>query len=258
MDNDVILDIAKRIDYPTPLPIAKEILEYTKGDTTKIEAIINRIEKNEPWEYIKGYTHFNNLKISLNKNTLIPRKETEEFAKIAVKKINNIQKEVNIIDVGTGSGCIAIYVYKNTSKKNYVFATDISKKALLLAKENAKFNNCAIKFIHTNLIDLNIDRNKSTVILANLPYIETDNLKDLSPSVINYEPKSALDGGYYGCEQYKQLLEQIKEKNLNLEFALLEIDKKMIKNLQKYTKEYKNTVIKDMFGEKRFLLLEKY
>ncbi len=241
----------EKLNYPTPLAIAKDIVEFTNGNEKKISEILKRISKNEPWEYIKGYTYFKNSKIFLNNDVLIPRIETEELVDIAVEEIKKIKESFQILDIGTGSGCIAIALSKKIKRKNFeIIATDVSKKALKIAKRNSKENNCNnIKIINADLLNFEFDVNKPTVIVSNLPYIPKKDLENLDPSVKNYEPISALDGGLKGDFFYKKLIAQIKEKNVNLKYGIFEIDPSF--NVKK--ENYK--VVKDSFGRKRFLII---
>ncbi len=250
MYEPLILKTQKELEelkYPTPLAISKDIVTFTNGDEKQISLILKRIQKDEPWEYIKGWTDFCKNKIFVNKDVLIPRLETEELVKIALEKIKKIKEPLQIIEIGTGSGCISIALSKKFNHP--IYAIDISKRALQVAKKNIKFHECKnIKLIKANLLDFKFNTKKSTVIIANLPYIPSDKIQDLQSSVREYEPTIALDGGTNGTKCYEELLRQIKNKGVNLKYCLFEIDKQNKKALEKYSGKF----IKDSFGRIRF------
>lgn len=254
-----VLEIQKRLEklnYPSSLAISKEIYNFAKGNKKDIEKILKRISKNEPWEYIRGYTYFHKNKIFVNKNVLIPRIETEQLAQIAIneiKKINN-NNQIQIFDIGTGSGCIAVTLSKKF-RKSHIFGTDISKKVIQVAKKNIKENRCKnIKLINTSLLDFKFNNKKPTVIIANLPYLPSKQIKKLNISVKKYEPTLALDGGKKGFELYEKLLMQIQEKNINLSYAIFEIDSLIEEFFQK--RNYK--IVKDNFNRNRFAVIRPF
>lgn len=250
MNEILILETQRKLEklnHPTPLAIAKEIVTFSKGNKTQIKKIIKRLSHDEPWEYIRGYTYFNNNKIFVNKNVLIPRVETEDIVNIAK---NHIKNDYQIFDIGTGSGCIAIALSKIF--KNNIFAIDIDKKALNVAKKNIEINNCKnIKLINANLLNFDFDNKIPTIIVANLPYLSTKNIEKLQHSVKDYEPISALESGEKGYELYVKLLEQIKSKNVNIKYGVFEIDP----NISKYFEEKNFDIHKDCFGRKRFAII---
>jgi release factor glutamine methyltransferase len=251
MNELLVLEIQRKleeINYPTPLAISKEILQFTKGKKEKIDKILQRLKKDEPWEYIRGWTYFCKNKIFLNKNVLIPRVETEELVNIAVENIKLLKNDLQIFDVGTGSGCIAISLSKNFN--HTIYAIDIDKEALEIARRNIEFNKCKnIEIVNANLLEFDFNPQKPTVIIANLPYIPSKEINKLQNSVKEYEPILALDGGINGTRYYTQLLEQIKLKDINIKYLLFEIDSENKKTLEKY----KGKFLKDSFGKTRFL-----
>ena len=182
-----------------------EYLEkYLPKDQDMNEAL-NRLEKGEPVQYIVGDVNFYGNTIKVNKNVLIPRPETEEL----VEKTNELIKDIfpnqaiNILDIGTGSGCIPITLKKLIPNAK-VSACDISKEALEVAKENAKLNNTEIEFIESDLFT-NIN-NKYDVIISNPPYIRYD--EEIMDIVKNNEPHLALYADDNGLYFYKQILKE--------------------------------------------------
>lgn len=222
-----------------------------------------KLRAEKPKQYQQGWTEFYKLKFHIAEDTLIPRPETEllvdEVLKIA-KKLHETQPQVTIIDIGTGSGIIAISIAKNLNKVGIV-ATDISEKALEVAKKNAKFHNIGIDkivFIPNDLYE------KFTVapdiIVTNLPYIPSARLMHIDPMVTDWEPKLALDGGIDGFELYRKLLHQIKEKNLYPKYLIGEIDytqADLVKQEVKYLFPTAKVEIKeDLAKLQRFFVLE--
>lgn len=173
----------------------------TKEELKNFEDLFNRRLKNEPIAYIVGNCEFMGLNFSLNKDTLIPRGDTE----ILVEKAIEIIKENNfktILDIGTGSGAIAISLAKYCNI--FIDAVDINKKALLKAMENARFNDIKnINFIQSDVFE-NVNR-KYDIIVSNPPYIRTDVIPTLDINVKDYEPILALDGGKSGLIFYEKI-----------------------------------------------------
>ena len=250
MNEILILEIQRELEklkYPTPLAISKEIVEFTKANKKEIEKVLKRIKNDEPWEYIKGYIHFHNNKIFVNRDVIIPRVETQEFVDIIVEKLKNLRSNFQILDIGTGSGCIAIALSKVFDVD--IFAIDISKKALEIARKNVNENNCKrIKLINANLLNFSFNNKIPTVIVANLPYIPSQQIQKLDNSVKKYEPLIALDGGKDGADYYIRLIEEVKSEGINLEYAFFEIDSANVKKLKKYNGEF----LRDSFDKVRF------
>ncbi len=239
--------------------ISAEIVEYCEGSDSKLKNVLKRIKAYEPWEYIKGETEFLNNRFLVNKNTLIPRVETEQLVSIVTELLTKDNDYKYVIDVGTGSGCIIISLVKNLCIKNSFkfFATDINSEALKVAKENSMLHkvNERISFLKGNQLN-GIDINNNVLIIANLPYIPTKIYKSLDKSVIDYEPKTSLDGGADGLKYYKELLKQIEERNL-LKYKvtlLFEIEPSTLEDLKKIINK-DIEVLKDYRELDRFVLI---
>jgi len=199
--------------------------KLTASQISNFKLKISRRLGGEPVAYLTGHKEFYGLDFYVNKNVLIPRPETELLVQEAAKLITRNSKLVTLVDVGTGSGCIAITLAKLTKQK--LMAIDISKKALAVAKQNAKLHGVAknIKFFKGDLLEplLNskfVIRHSSFVVLANLPYLDSKwkNLLKSSDSLgLKFEPKVAIAGGADGLSLYRKLAKQIKSlKKLNL------------------------------------------
>ena len=172
-----------------------------------LNKLIDRRVKKEPMAYIFQKKEFWSLDFIVNKDTLIPRPETELLVECLVKYYNN--KKIFILDIGTGSGCIILSILKEL-KKSKGIGIDISKKAIKVAFKNA--NNLGLqtrsKFIKRNLNEFN--SYMFDLIVSNPPYICSHELKNLSEDVKKYEPRLALDGGNDGLDVVKKIIYKSK------------------------------------------------
>lgn len=155
-----------------------------KKDREKIFLIIDRLLRNEPIQYVLGSCQFLDLELKVNKHVLIPRAETEELVEWTLQ-----EKFSSALDIGTGSGCIAIALAKYSKAK--IEAIDISSKALGVAKNNAIFNNTKVKFIEGDILQLEMEKTFD-VIVSNPPYVLDKEKIFMNHNVIDYEPHLAL------------------------------------------------------------------
>jgi release factor glutamine methyltransferase len=155
------------------------------------DASIKRLEKHEPIQYIIGETEFYGLPFNVNAATLIPRPETEELVAWVISDCNTKTSHFNILDIGTGSGCIAVAIAKHLPKAN-VFAIDISQKAIAIAAKNATFNNVKIDFQNKNILEATHLQNNYDVIISNPPYVREMEKAAMHFNVLNFEPNLAL------------------------------------------------------------------
>lgn len=216
--------------------------ELTQNEITQIDESITKLIQGTPIQYITNSQEFMGLNFYVNEDVLIPQPDTEilieETIKI-IKQHKSMSNNIKILDLCTGSGAIAISIAKSMSN---ITATDISQKALKIAKTNAKNNNVQnkIKFIKSNMFE-NIN-GKFDIIASNPPYIETNTIKTLSKEVQN-EPKLALDGGQDGLKFYR-IIAQNAYKYLNPNgIIILEIgynQKENVIKVFKQTQRYKN------------------
>jgi len=184
--------------------------EYIKKYLHKednLEEALERLKNGEPVQYIVGDTDFYGNIIKVNKNVLIPRPETEELVEKTIDYINKYlpNKKLDILDIGTGSGCISIALKKQLPDINMT-GIDISKEALKVAKENAKNNNVSINFDNSDIFSNVVGT--YDVIISNPPYIRED--EDIMPIVKNNEPHLALYAKDRGLYFYKEILKQAK------------------------------------------------
>ena len=228
--------------------------KYYKGD---IEEAIERLNNGEPVQYIVGEVDFCGNILKVNKNVLIPRFETEELVEETTKYIKEFFKDkVDILDIGTGSGAIAISLKKNTNSS--VTATDISNEALEVAKENARINEVDINFINTNIYE-GINK-KFDVIISNPPYISYD--EEIMDIVKNNEPHTALYANNNGLYFYDEILKNIKYIIKNKYLIAFEIGETQFEDIklfkEKYLPESKISCKKDMQGRNRMVFIRNF
>jgi len=174
--------------------LAKQEDELSQQELEKFYSIIEELKSNKPIQYVLGETKFYGLRLKVNKHVMIPRPETEELVDWIIGNVNvESQHKINVIDLCTGSGCIAIALKKNIPVAN-VFATDISTEALELAEQNAAVNNTEIDFIQTDVLgsDTTVLPDNVNLIVSNPPYVLQSEKKQMQKNVLDYEPHTAL------------------------------------------------------------------
>ena len=245
------LDLSK-LDY----------LQYPNREINemRIQSICNKVKllsKNMPIQYVLGEVVHKNLKFFLNKNVLIPRPETEELCDWV---ISSIRKKSYILDIGTGSGFIAIILKKYISNAK-VEAWDISKKAIELAKKNAKINNVDVEFKIVDILKKNSVSTKFDVIVSNPPYVDVNEKSMIDSKVKDFEPHSAIfvesdDNMIF----YKNIINKSKtllKKNGFLYFESHSSRINILENMLKIN-NFKRIIIKeDLFGNKRMISAQK-
>ena len=188
--------------------LMEEILELQRIDTVlkphfliteekliDLKNILKRLLKEEPIQYILGNTEFYGLPFLVNKNTLIPRSETEDLVAWVLAETNllvtNKQKEISILDIGTGTGCIPISLAKKLSAV-HISAIDISLEALTIAKQNALLNNVTINFIAADILKTKVLTQQYDIIVSNPPYVRELEKVEIKNNVLENEPHLAL------------------------------------------------------------------
>jgi release factor glutamine methyltransferase len=151
---------------------------------------INRLKLNEPIQYIIGYSYFFGNKFKLSPSVLIPRPETEELISWIFAHYKPFEK-LKILELGTGSGCIAITLAKHFVNSK-VFALDISDHALEVARFNSESNNTNVVFFKADILNLDVFDENYDIIVSNPPYVSESEISKMSPNVIDYEPHLAL------------------------------------------------------------------
>ena len=175
-------------------------LEFSEQDLSVWNEILEKLKLEIPIQYILGTTSFYGLDFEVNENVLIPRPETEELVEWIIKENTNIEssKKLKILDIGTGSGCIAISLAKNIPNSE-VFALDVSIKALAITKKNAEINNVYIAIIQKNIFETvslsaveGFINQKFDIIVSNPPYIRNLEKHEIRKNVLDNEPHLAL------------------------------------------------------------------
>ncbi len=228
----------------------------TSSEMDKMREMVRRRKNREPIQYIIGEVNFRDVKLSVSPAVLIPRPETEIVAGVAIdilKKRNNC----DVLDIGTGSGAIAISIKKELPECN-VTASDISEYALIVADENSKKNNVEINFIYSNLFE-NIS-GVYDLIISNPPYITSRDIEDLQPEIKDFEPLSALDGGKDGLSFYRLIISSAAKFLKDGASLVFEIGKDQEKDIKIMAEEYSfvaSGFYKDLNGIVRALVLDK-
>ncbi|MBO4667729.1 MAG: peptide chain release factor N(5)-glutamine methyltransferase [Bacilli bacterium] len=214
------------------------------------------IDEKLPIQYILGYAYFRGIKLIVNNKVLIPRPETELLVDIAVKEIkeNNYQK---VLDIGTGSGAIAITIKNETNVSMY--ASDISSEALEVARENAKSLNQDITFINSDMFT-NIE-GTFDVIVSNPPYIDKSDINNIDEIVYRNEPHIALFSEEEGLYYYKVIIDNLDKYLNNNGVVIMEIGYNQGEKIKDYiiNKKYNYdlTVIKDYNNLDRIVVLKR-
>lgn len=260
----------KRIDF-----VLKS--DFLIDDITKnqLNIALEKLKNHEPIQYILGKTEFFGLPFLVDKNTLIPRPETEELVAWILEEVTLLQKsisrEISILDIGTGSGCIAISLSKRL-KNTKISAIDISKKALKIAQKNAELNNVTIDFFEVDILKINSLENlqkeknstnqavKFDMIVSNPPYVRNLEKVEMNRNVLENEPHQALfvsdENPLIFYEKIADLAMQHLSENGLLFFEINQyLGKEMLEMLLK--KGFQNIELrKDNFGNDRMIRAE--
>lgn len=233
----------------------KKYIKDNNLDDNYYHKCLKELETGKPVQYIIGNVDFYGNIINVNESVLIPRFETELLVDLTIKKINNIfkDKKIDILDLGTGSGCIAITLKKRINSN--VDALDISIEALKVAKQNAELNNVEINFIQG---DMSTYKNKQyDVIISNPPYIRYD--EEIMDIVKDNEPHLALYAEDNGLYFYKRIIDNIPYITKTQYLVCFEIGQYQSSAIVDYAKKHlKNiniSVDKDYSGKDRFIFI---
>ena len=232
---------------------AKEITGSQFEYQSSYTELLSRRLNGEPLQYIEEYVPFYSIQINVDQRCLIPRPETEYMIEI-IK--NNIDMPKKILDVGTGTGCIALMM-KKLFPDAEVHAVDISNDALSLAKENAEINNLEVNFYQSDLLN-NVETLDFDLIVANLPYIPTSTLSTLNKEVIDYEPLIALDGGEDGRLYIDKLQNDLKNIDSKELVLVLEVDTSHAESLLSSFTDWEDVKLeKDLVERDRYIVAKK-
>jgi release factor glutamine methyltransferase len=208
----------------------------TEEEAVKIANICKELKTGKPLQYIIGETVFYDCAIRVTGATLIPRPETEELVDIVIKENKDSRKK--IIDIGTGSGCIAIALAANLPKSQ-ITGIDISEDALIAAKENAKLNNVGIAFLKGDIFNFDVNSvEKADIIVSNPPYVRDSERQSMNKNVLDFEPHSSLfvpdKNPLIFYKAILKMAEEILRKDGRIYFEINEaMGKQMVKLLEK-------------------------
>lgn len=233
----------------------KKYIKEKNLDEAYYNKCLEELEKGRPIQYIIGEVNFHGYDFTVNENVLIPRYETELLVDKAIQRINKMfpGKCVNIVDLGTGSGCIAITLKKKLNCN--VDAIDISREALAVARENAKRNNALINFICDDMTTYT--ESKYDVVISNPPYISRN--EEIMDIVKNNEPEIALYADDNGLYFYEKIIENIPKITNGKYLACLEIGNTQAKAIKMMAqRKLKNAYVyieKDYAGLDRYVFI---
>lgn len=201
--------------------------------------------KNIPIAYILGYKEWNDIKVLVSEDTLIPRDETEILVQKILAAVENPEASIKVVDVGTGSGCIALYLATHLPN-SIITGLDTSRSALVMAKKNFKLQGLDGTFLESDLLSIIPEGETIDIIAANLPYVpETIAVeKDL-----DYEPYDAIFSGNDGLDHIRRLVIQIKEKNIKFGALWLEFLPRQKESIKMLFAEYKVSFHTDDGGD---------
>ena len=256
LDSEILLSDSIKRDKKHIILNPKEILSLEQ--LVKFKSLIERRKKGEPIAYLINKKEFWKDEFFVNKDVLIPRPDSELIIE-QVLKIYSKDVQLQVLDIGTGSGCILLSILKERSNF-YGTGIDISKKSINISKFNAKQLNLTnrVKFFHSSVDNFN--NGKYDIIVSNPPYIKQLSLKYLEKDVVNFEPKLALSGGFDGFSKIRKVINKtgiLIKKNGKF---ILEIGFNQKNKVIKILKEegfYVNKAIKDYGNNDRCIISTK-
>ena len=233
-------------------------LKFSESDIEVWNSILAQLQKQIPLQYILGSTSFYGLDFIVNENVLIPRPETEELVEWIIYE--NLKKEkskdLKILDIGTGSGCIAISLAKNIPNAQ-VFAIDISDKALATAKKNAESNAVTVTFLEKNILETADLQQQFDIIVSNPPYVRNLEKVEINKNVLEYEPHLALfvedDDAFIFYRKIAKLAQKNLSQNGQLYFEINQYLGKEMIDLLKEMHFINIQLKKDIYGNDRMI-----
>lgn len=229
--------------------------ELTSLEIENWNDVLNQLAQHKPIQYIFGKAHFYGLDFEVNESTLIPRPETEELVEWIINE-NEFNGPVNILDIGTGSGCIAVSLAKNLINAN-VFAIDVSADALAMAKKNALNNNVNVTFWQKDILAIDTLPQTLDVVVSNPPYVRKLEKAEINKNVLEYEPHLALfvddNDALVFYRKIATLAKQHLTPNGKLYFEINQyLGGEMTEMLEQM--QFKNIVLKkDIYGNDRMM-----
>lgn len=233
-------------------------LAFSEDDFLIWDFLVLQLKKEVPIQYLLGKTHFYGLDFEVNENVLIPRPETEELVEWIINENSGgtKSKKIKILDIGTGSGCIAISLAKNLPHAE-VYAIDVSKKAIATAKRNAVRNKVEVTFMLQDILEAEELKHNFDVIVSNPPYVRNLEKQEIKKNVLDYEPHLALFVEDNDALIFYRKIAELAKKNLSekgqLYFEINQyLGKEMIDLLEKMN--FKNIELKkDIYDNDRMI-----
>lgn len=233
-------------------------LTFSNEEIQFWNSILEKLQQEIPIQYLLGKTSFYSLNFEVNANVLIPRPETEELVEWIIKDgaVSRNDKDLKILDIGTGSGCIAISLAKNIPNAE-VFAIDVSEKALATAKKNVEINEVNVTFIQKNILETDDLDQQFDIIVSNPPYVRELEKHEIKKNVLDNEPHLALFVEDNDALVFYKKIAELAQKNLSpngqLFFEINQyLGKEMIDLLEKMN--FKNIELrKDIYGNDRMM-----
>nr|WP_315231972.1 peptide chain release factor N(5)-glutamine methyltransferase [uncultured Flavobacterium sp.] len=233
-------------------------LVFSEAEIVVWNSILEQLKQEIPVQYLLGKTSFYGLDFEVNENVLIPRPETEELVEwiLESQKSKVESQNIRILDIGTGSGCIAISLAKNIPNAA-VFAIDVSEKALATAKTNAENNSVNVTFINQNILETEDLRQQFDIIVSNPPYVRNLEKEEIKKNVLDNEPHLALFVEDNDALIFYKKIAELAQKNLSengqLYFEINQyLGKETVDLLEKMN--FKNIELrKDIYGNDRMI-----
>ena len=254
------------LEYYLNLSKTDILLDYAMNQSFDFQDIIHRLQAQEPVQYIIGETEFYGRRFKVTPDTLIPRPETEELVQLTLKSyqsgreplsINSLQSPISILDMGTGSGCIAISLACELPNAQ-VYAYDISENALKVAKENAVINNANVVFERVDILkQIPNFPNSFHIIVSNPPYVMNAEKLEMEQNVLDYEPHLALFVEDSDPLIFYKIIAEFASKNLITKgLCIVEINQALgLETAELFWNQGFRfvEVVKDMFGKDRMV-----
>ena len=252
-----LVEIAQRERYNLYMHFDEEMPEDLRRE---FEAGMERILKQEPMAHVLGYSWFYGYKMIVNEDVLIPRVETEELCARILGMIDEKfagKETVSCVDIGTGSGAIAVTLVKEEPKIR-MHASDISKEALVVARKNAELNDADVEFTAGDMLKPFIEKGmKFDVLISNPPYIPQE--EKMETSVIDFEPHVALFGGDDGLRFYREIFRDCRKILNEHSFMAFEMGWDQRERMSRLVEEYfpgvSYEILQDMNGKDRMLFV---
>ena len=243
----------KRIDLAMKPEIEIDTMQLLQWET-----VLSQLKEQKPIQYILGETEFFGLPFYVNEHTLIPRPETEELVDwiLTQSKVESRKSKIRILDIGTGTGCIAISLAKSLPNAE-VYAMDVSEKALAVAQKNANRNGTEVTFLHQSILETGDLLREFDIIVSNPPYVRNLEKKEIKKNVLEYEPHLALFVEDHDALLFYRKITELAQKNLSDNGQLyFEINQYLGNEMIQLLKDHNFSNIelrKDIYGNDRMI-----